>query len=278
MVLVDFWTYTCINCIRTLPYVTTWYNTYKDQGFVVIGVHTPEFEFEKNHANVVDAVGRFKILYPVAQDNNYATWNAYQNQYWPAHYLIDRQGHIRQVHFGEGNYTETENAIRSLLGMDPLLSGDVTQPSKPLTPETYLGYERAGSYTGSMQMLKKDAPQVYSFSLPLADDEVGLTGNWTIGAQSIVSQSDTSKIALQFRAGKVHLVLSGKNKVPLSILMDGKPVSRENQSTDYDASGNFFVNEDREYTLIDLHGGYGSHVLEATIPSGIGAYAFTFSQ
>src|SRR5258708_2148634 len=125
VVLVDFWTYTCINCIRTLPYVTTWYNTYKDQGFVVIGVHTPEFEFEKKYSNVVDAVNRFKILYPVAQDNNYATWNAYQNQYWPAHYLLDKQGHIRQVHFGEGNYTETENAIRSLLGMDPLLKEDV---------------------------------------------------------------------------------------------------------------------------------------------------------
>lgn len=278
VVLVDFWTYTCINCIRTLPYVTQWYNTYKDKGFVVIGIHTPEFEFEKSTLNVQSAVKRFSIHYPVGQDNAYATWTAYDNHYWPAHYLIDKQGHIRQVHFGEGNYTETENAIRSLLDMDPILNESTRVSQKRVTPETYLGYERATSYTESMLSVAHDAVVEYKFSPPLAANEVGLQGSWLATSQSIVSQSNESKLALQFTAGKVHLVFAGKSTTALTVLLNGKSVSKENQSTDYDANGKLFVTEDREYTLVDLHEQYGSHLLEITVPKGIEAYAFTFSE
>src|SRR4051812_21016067 len=136
VVLVDFWTYTCINCIRTLPYLRRWYDTYRDQGFVLVGVHTPEFEFEKNPQNVKQAIERFSITYPVALDNDYLTWQAYHNQYWPAHYLIDQEGIVRQVHFGEGKYAETENAIRFLLDQKPLaLEEEAPSSSADMTPE-----------------------------------------------------------------------------------------------------------------------------------------------
>ena len=150
VVLVDFWTYTCINCIRTLPHVTAWYEKYKDQGFVVIGVHTPEFEFEKETANVEDALKTYKINYPVAQDNNYATWRAYSNRYWPAEYLIDAEGRVRRTHFGEGEYDETEKAIQALLkeaGTSPetLTLEEIPDqtPKSAITPETYLGSARS---------------------------------------------------------------------------------------------------------------------------------------
>ena len=146
VVLVDFWTYSCINCIRTLPYLNNWYRDYKDYGFVIIGVHTPEFEFEKNYDNVKKAVAQFGISYPVGLDNNYATWSAYHNTYWPADYLIDQNGIIRMTHFGEGEYGETENAIRDLLGMSPLEIKSSEEKNRPISPETYLGSERGHSY------------------------------------------------------------------------------------------------------------------------------------
>lgn len=151
VVLVDFWTYSCINCIRTLPYVTKWYDTYRDKGLVVVGVHTPEFAFEKVTDNVADAIKRFNIHYPVAQDNEYGTWNNYNNQYWPAEYLIDQNGNIVYTHFGEGNYDHTENAIRKLLGLDGSMAEDNGQDlSRVQSPEMYFGTNRL-EYLSSAQ-------------------------------------------------------------------------------------------------------------------------------
>ncbi|MEK9179194.1 MAG: redoxin family protein, partial [Patescibacteria group bacterium] len=160
VVLVDFWTYTCINCIRTLPYIKEWHKKYASKGLVVIGVHTPEFEFEKKKENVQNAISQYELTYPVAQDNNYSTWNAFNNQYWPAKYLIDKNGTIRYTHFGEGNYEETERVIQELLGekvttnQESVLSvPSLLYDNAPLTPETYLGFSRADRYTNTKDVI-----------------------------------------------------------------------------------------------------------------------------
>ena len=175
--MIDFWTYSCINCLRTLPYLENWYRDYKSHGFVIIGVHTPEFEFEKDYNNVKKAVHDLGIEYPVALDNNYATWNAYHNHYWPAHFLIDQQGAIRMVHFGEGGYVETENAIRMLLGLAPLEMQEPKQTIRSISPETYLGLARGNSYKMSIT-----AHQIadYRYASPLGNDQIGLKGPWRV--------------------------------------------------------------------------------------------------
>src|SRR5581483_8450018 len=172
----DFWTYSCINCIRTLPYVTRWYDTYKDLGFVVVGVHTPEFSFEKDTNNVAEAIKNFGIHYPVAQDNNYATWNAYNNQYWPAEYLIDQNGNIVHVHFGEGEYDVTENAVRQLLGLTALsttTSAD-SQLSDIQSPEMYFGTNRLQNLAPGQNSSSKN----FSFPQNLNLNNFALEGNW----------------------------------------------------------------------------------------------------
>lgn len=275
VVLIDFWTYSCINCIRTLPFVTKWYETYKDTGFVVVGVHTPEFEFEKETANVAQAIAMFHIAYPVAQDNVYGTWNAYSNQYWPADYLIDKQGNIRYEHFGEGDYVGTENAIRTLLNEPVLSTQEPTTYQRPVTAETYLGYDRASAYTAAIPLIH-DQDSIYSFQT-LTNDQVGITGHWIVGNESIFSNGTTSSLSLDFLATKVHLVLSGTSTLPITIDMDNKPMPKQYYSQDMDSKGQIFVNQDRKYDLIDLKQNYGRHVLTIHIPQGIRAYAFTFT-
>ncbi len=174
VVLVDFWTYSCINCLRTLPYLEKWYADYKDQGLVIVGVHTPEFEFEKDPQNVAAAAKRLGVDYPIALDNNYKTWQAFHNNYWPAHYLIDQEGNIRMEHFGEGAYADTENEIRELLGLAPLNIAEPQVVSMPISPETYLGYGRGRSYVVE---IKPGQTAVYAYSKPLGDDQVGLKGS-----------------------------------------------------------------------------------------------------
>lgn len=275
VVLVDFWTYSCINCVRTLPYLTRWYDTYKNKGLVIIGVHTPEFEFEKNTQNVEDAIKRFHIRYPVAQDNNYGTWKAYGNAYWPAHYLIDQNGNIRQIHFGEGKYLETENAIRALLNEVPLKKGTEIYSNYPTTPETYLGYRRAERYLSDID-LKKDQSAEYESKGPLTDDHVRINGQWFVEPEYIQSVDDTDTIELNFLASKVFLVLGGQSDQPLKILLDDKPLPKEYYSDDMDSKGQLFVKEPRMYTIIDLKDEFGRHKLTLQVPKGIQAYAFTF--
>lgn len=264
VVLVDFWTYSCINCLRTLPYLEKWYADYKDKGLVIIGVHTPEFEFEKEPKNVADAALRYGIIYPIAQDNEYKTWLSYQNHYWPADYLIDKDGNLRLVHFGEGGYVEMENAIRSLLGMAMLYLQEPVKSIRPTTPETYLGILRGLENYTSENKLQPSRAARYAYQQPLENDQVGLSGEWNVEEDHITSEGGDSRLDLNFLARKVYLVLSGESKQPIVIFLDGQ------------AAGQFFMDGDRKYDIVDVK--YGRHRLSLAIPSGVSAYAFTFGD
>ena len=262
VVLVDFWTYSCINCLRTLPYLESWYRTYAKDGFVIVGVHTPEFAFEHDIANVRRATKEYGVRYPVAIDNDYATWNAYGNQYWPADYLIDARGHVREAKFGEGEYSKTENAIRSLLAeRDKSLPKAVHMadhtPDYPLTPESYLGTDRLDRYAGSP--IKKGMAK---YTLPFVIDQSQLAygGYWDVGSQRIVAGRD-AQLRLHFFARKVHLVLGGTGYV--DVFLNDKHVRRVH------------VTQDRLYTLLD-QGTARDGKLALRFTPGLAAYAFTF--
>jgi cytochrome c biogenesis protein CcdA/thiol-disulfide isomerase/thioredoxin len=215
VVLVDFWTYSCINCQRTLPYLTAWDRTYRDQGLTIVGVHSPEFAFEREVGNVAARAADFGVEYPIAIDNDFATWQAYAQRYWPAHYLIDRTGTVRQVHYGEGAYAETEALIRQLLADDgaalPAQAGGPGAPevNRAGTPETYLGYARARGYSHEVV---NDVPTAYSGSPPSGEagrDRVTLRGTWTVRDERIDAGPDAA-LVLDYAAGKVFLVLGGE--------------------------------------------------------------------
>jgi cytochrome c biogenesis protein CcdA/thiol-disulfide isomerase/thioredoxin len=261
VVLIDFWTYSCINCLRTLPYIEKWYTDYKDKGLVIIGVHTPEFEFEKDPKNVAQAAMRLGITYPIAQDNDYKTWQAYHNQYWPAHYLIDAEGNLRMVHFGEGAYVETENAIRALLGMQALEMKESEKKIKPLSPETYLGTARGHSYTSEIS-INPEIETTYNYKNLLKEDQVGLKGLWSADKEKITSGSDESYLNVNFLASEVYLVMSGSSSTPLEVYLDGKKYQT------------IIVDRDRKYDIASVK--YGRHLLSLKIPKGVSAYAFTF--
>ncbi len=264
VVLVDFWTYSCINCLRTLPHVKAWDRTYRDRGLVVLGIHTPEFAFEHVADNVEGAVRRLGIQYPVALDNAYATWNAFQNQYWPAKYLLDRNGHLRYYHFGEGEYDTTEARIRSLLGesagMLPVSAklSDPT-PKTVLTPETYLGYRRLQPLLQST--VTGDRFADYQFpNRPLQQSEMAYSGTWRVNPDEIVAGLG-ARLRLAFTARKVHLVLGGRGSV--GVFLDGK------------LQRTVRVHGSRLYTLLRLRS-LRSGLLELRFGPGVRGYAFTF--
>lgn len=276
VILIDFWTYSCINCIRTLPYITDWYQKYKDLGFVVIGVHTPEFEFEKNYDNVLKATKRFNVTYPVPLDNDYQTWQAYHNQYWPAHYLIDQQGNIRDVHFGEGAYLETENNIRALLGLSKITSSNKEEQSQRiLTPETYLGFSRGRSYA-----MKVEPEKIvdYQFKTPLPLNGVGLKGKWLLEEERVVSKSQDSSLSLRFIATRVYLVMDSKKQSKIKVLLDGQPLPPKYYTEDMDEKGNIVVQDARKYDVINLKGDYAPHEITLIFPEEVASYAFTFGD
>ena len=275
VILLDFWTYSCINCIRTLPYVKQWYESYKNDDFIIIGIHTPEFPFEQNVHNVKNAVDRFGITYPVALDNDYKTWRAYNNHYWPAHYLIDQQGTIVKTHFGEGGYVEMEDAIRALLNIPPCKKREGQPCTQIITPETYLGFERAKNYHQSIS-LHKNVPAAYQTIGSLGDNQVGLQGTWTITSDFAQSNSDTSSLELNFVANHVYLVMQSDQPQELTLLLDGKPVPEKYRTRDMNAEEKIIVHEARMYEIIDLKEDYGRHVLTLQCPQGIKAYVFTF--
>lgn len=282
VVLVDFWTYTCINCIRTLPHVTSWYDKYKDKGFVVVGVHTPEFEFEKNTQNVEKAISQFGIHYPVAQDNNYATWNAYDNQYWPAEYLIDVKGNIRRYHFGEGEYDQTEKAIRILLEEKgskvkenmSRVNDETPSNSQDLSPETYIGASRMQYLfpNGRVEVGKYD----FKLDSSLQTNSFSLGGTWNIQKEEALSGKNATLI-YNFFANKVYLVMrpaDGGSKV--KITLDGKELTPENAGIDV-KNGLINIDQDRLYNLVDLKGNSGNHILKLEfLTPGTKVYAFTF--
>lgn len=272
--LIDFWTYSCINCIRTFPYLKQWDQEYRDKGLVIVGVHTPEFEFEKNIKNVEEAVNRFEIKYPVAMDNDYATWNAYNNRYWPAHYLFDQAGNLVQAHFGEGAYLETENAIRELLGMSPITKEkEQMKASRPLTPETYLGYKRAQNY---QQKVTRGTEQEYQQTEALGDDQVALKGTWKVNEEFIESESNNSELLLNFIATRVYLVMESEKPAEVMIELDGKPLEKKYYTTDMNNSGQILVHDARKYDVVNLNMNYGRHLLTLKIPKNVRLYAFTF--
>jgi len=279
VVLIDFWTYTCINCIRTLPFVTGWYEKYKDQGFVVVGVHTPEFEFEKKTENVLSAMKQYNIDYPVALDNDYATWNAYSNRYWPAKYLIDSKGVIRKVHFGEGEYEEMEKAIRELLEeAGNLVSEDMVQvtdqtPKTKNSPETYLGSNR-------MQYLYPNGSagngsQTFSLSKNIPINSFSFGGEWMVDDE-YSKAGENAVLEYNFFASKVFLVMkpTSLEAREVKVFLNGKLVDVLSKGEDVE-NGIIIVDKDRLYNLIELKN-TGKHLLRLEFTPGIEVFAFTF--
>lgn len=290
VVLVDFWTYSCINCIRTLPYVTSWQQKYGGKGFTVIGVHTPEFAFEKEEANVRGAVDRFHVTYPVAMDNAYGTWNAYDNQYWPAEYLFDAQGRLRHVHFGEGEYDQTEHDIQALLkeAGEPVDMA-VTEVTSTLdfdkihSPETYLGYGKLAEL-GSPEPVVRDAQGTYSVAANPVLNHVYFGGAWTLQEERAVPGKG-GKLVFRYSANDANLVLSDEkpdgSPVRVEVTLDGAPVPAALRGADIlsDADGRTYlsVKDQRLYQLTDGKGNYGEHVLRLEFDEpGAAGYAFTF--
>jgi len=264
VVLVDFWTYSCINCLRTLPYLKAWDARYRSKGLVILGVHTPEFAFEHDVGNVRAAVKHLGISYPVALDNGYGTWKAYSNNYWPADYLVDEAGRVRDVHFGEGDYAQTEQKIRLLLEAGkarrlPQAGRDTDHtPLEVRTPESYLGYLRIGNYTGSP--LRTDRQAAYRFPASLTQDSYAYAGTWKVEGERIVA-GDNARLRLHFGARRVHLVLTGRGFV--TVKLNGK------------LQRTVRIDRDRLYTLVTQKRA-ADGLLELGFTRGLAAYAFTF--
>lgn len=277
VILLDFWTYSCINCQRTTPYLNAWYKTYRDQGLEIIGVHTPEFEFEKVYANVANAVKNEHIVYPVVLDNNYATWQAYQNRFWPHRYLIDIDGFIIKDWIGEGAYSETEQAIQqalkdrtSALGMPDKISADMTNPSGVLnvdsnklkSQETYFGAARNAFLANGAK--GRTGAQQFSQPINIKPNELYLVGNWNIQDEFATSASTNAKIIYRYQAKHVYFVAGADNPITIQLLRDGKSL------------GSKIIKGHELYTLVD-EPDYSEHTLEIIIPTpGLQAFTFTF--
>jgi thiol-disulfide isomerase/thioredoxin len=261
-VLVDFWTYSCINCLRTRPHLEAWDRAYRKAGLVIVGVHTPEFAFEHDLSNVRKATKDLGVRYPVALDNDYKTWNSYQNEFWPAEYLIDRRGRLRHTHFGEGEYDKTEMLIRRLLGERAhgrLAAVADTTPQEITTPESYLGYSRLDRYVGAR--IVPNLPHEYRFPLTVPPDTLAYAGSWRVESERIVAGAG-ARLRLHFQARDVYLVLGGRGK--LDVLVDGR------RTRTVDVSG-----ISRLYTLLH-YSRVENGLLELRFTPRLAAYAFTF--
>jgi cytochrome c biogenesis protein CcdA/thiol-disulfide isomerase/thioredoxin len=277
VVLVDFWTYSCINCIRTFPYLKAWDARYRKDGLTIVGVHSPEFPFEKEAGNVERAIEENEIRYPVAQDNDLATWYAYGNQYWPAEYFIDAKGNVRYAHFGEGEYEEKEEVIRQLLAESGHEVGNgragghgVVAAAGVTTPETYLGSARAEGFTNG-----PISSGSHDFTAPkaLPDNALAYHGRWRVSAHSATAEGGS--LDLNFGARRVYLVLgSPGHERQVRVLLDGKPIGATAAGTDVE-NGAVTVSDQRLYNLVDLPE-VGHHVLELVPEAGVEGYAFTF--
>jgi thiol-disulfide isomerase/thioredoxin len=291
LVVIDFWTYSCINCLRSIPYVEAWAEKYKSDGLVVIGVHTPEFAFEKDPTNVAKAVEDLKITYPVALDSNYAIWKAFNNQYWPAHYFIDANGVIRYHHFGEGEYDESERVIQELLKeknanlnvaglVDVKAAGAeaAADLNDVRSPETYVGYARGQNFAGP-QDIAADAAEKYSLPQRLNLNQWGLEGKWEVSDEHAALVSAPGSIVFRFHARDLHLVLGpGPDGKPVRfrVLLDGG-APLENHGMDIDENGSGVVRGYRLYQLIRQQGKVQDRTFEIQfLDPGVQAYAFTF--
>jgi methionine-S-sulfoxide reductase len=291
VVVLDFWTYSCINCLRALPYVNAWYDHYKDSGLVIVGVHSPEFEFEKDTDNVRKAVEKFAIKYPVALDSNMIVWKAFNNRFWPAHYFVDAQGRIRGHHFGEGKYARSERIIRQLLTEagaknlpDPLndAAGQgvsaAADSANVSSPETYLGFARAENFL-SPGSFARDSVKSYALPARLSLNQWALSGRWKVSKEKSVLDLPPGRVVFRFRARDLHLVLGpGTERKPVRfrVLLDGKPPGADH-GMDIDEAGNGTVREQRLYQLIRQKGAVGEHEFTIEFLDGnVEAYSFTF--
>jgi thiol-disulfide isomerase/thioredoxin len=291
VVLTDFWTYTCINWLRTLGYVRAWAEKYEDQGLVVVGVHTPEFPFERDVDNVLQAANDLRVEYPIALDSDYGVWRAFANHYWPAVYIADAEGRIRHHQFGEGGYAECERVIQRLLreagseGIgDDLVSvtADGLEAQADWTnlgsPETYLGYEQAQNFA-SPGGAAFDEPRTYVAPDSLTLNHWALSGDWTIERRASVLNRADGRIAFRFHARDVHLVMRQRERgtsVPLRVLVDGAPPG-DAHGLDVDAQGHGTLLEPRLYQLIRRRGSVTDRTFEMTfLAPGVEAYVFTF--
>ena len=285
--LLDFWTYSCINCIRTIPYLNAWYNRYHDQGLQIVGIHTPEFAFETNIANIQAAVQKYEIQYPVVLDSNYGTWNAYANLYWPHEYLIDMAGYIVHDQVGEGNYSETETEIQKLLAernqilglqVAPMATSTVFVPqsvisSGLMSPETYFGSERNQYLANGAQ--NQVGNQILTMPMIIGLNKLYLGGSWSFDNQYASNNATSATITYKYTAGKVYFVAAASQGVTIEVLQDGKPVTNE-AGADVQ-NGKVLVQESKLYNLIDNPDGSGTHTLELIINSpGLEAFTFTF--
>lgn len=280
VVLVDFWTYSCINCVRTLPYITQWDEKYRDKGLVIVGVHAPEFAFEKSRANVESAVAAHGILYPVVLDNDLDTWTNFRNRYWPAHYLVDKNGRVVYTHFGEGRYAQTEHNIRYLLGLDEQTDAAekaLPSTSRGQTPETYLGSARARNFSGATQTEDGNA-KTFDFPQTLPVDHWALRGAWEIEQERIVSRSPDASLRLHFNAGKVFIVLGAPEDktIRASITIDGKAPG---EAAGKDAPGGVLTVRGHNLYEIVRQDSAEPGLVEITAEDpGLEAYAFTFGR
>jgi len=279
VVLIDFWTYTCINCIRTLPHVKAWDESYRDDGLTIVGVHSPEFPFERDAGNVADAIETNGIEYPVVQDNEFGTWTAFGNQYWPAKYLIDADGNVRYAHFGEGAYETTEAAIRSLLaeaGDEDLGGGARASGERPAagltTPETYLGAARAQGWENGR--IEAGAQDYGAGPTHLRDDHFAYRGSWKISGESATAGPGAA-IDVSFKASRVFLVLGSPGGArEVRVLLDGEPLPDELAGDDV-SGGVARIDEQRLYRLVELPSAK-RHTLTLEVGAGVEGYAFTF--
>ncbi|GBR51132.1 cytochrome c biogenesis protein [Neokomagataea thailandica NBRC 106555] len=289
--LVDFWTYSCINCLREAPYIKAWEKKYQSQGLVVIGVHTPEFRFETNIDNIKHAIDREGITYPVAVDSDRRIWDAFNNHYWPALYFIDAQGRIRHHQYGEGNYDLSERVIQALLsergsiagteGKDGIALGEGAEAPPDLddigSAETYLGYDRQAGFVSASDLRAEVSSD---YSLPaLALNQWGLQGTWTVNPDKVILDKQQGTIAYRFHARDLHLVLgrvSGTSPVHFQVLIDGKAPGADH-GVDTGPDGKGVVSETRLYQLVRQKGSVTDHTFEIRFDSpGVEAYSFTF--
>jgi thiol-disulfide isomerase/thioredoxin len=290
VVLVDVWTYSCINSLRQLPYIQGWAAKYKNAGLVVIGVHTPEFTFEKDQANVQRAVSDLQVAYPVPMDNNYRIWQAFSNEYWPADYLVDAKGRIRYHHFGEGQYGETEKVLQQLLkenGATGVSAGTVNDtatgieapPSGDIrSPETYAGYRR-GERFASAERVSQDSPARYTDPARPSLNAWGVGGSWTIGGETARLEAAPGTIVFRFHARDLHMVLGpGKGGTPIRfrVRLNGAAPGA-NAGGDVAPDGTGEIREPRLYQLIRQKGPVGDRTFEIEfLDPGVQAYSFTF--
>lgn len=288
VVLYDIWTYSCINCIRTLPYITAWNEKYSDEGLLIIGIHSPEFEFEKNKENVELAIEKYGIKYPVVMDNDWETWKAFENRYWPRKYLADYEGYIRYDHIGEGNYQETEKKIQQLLEERSQALGLKVASEEPLvdikefehtsfrTPELYFGYKfvPGRNQLGSPEGINPDKITTYEEPEHLDLHKFYLIGDWKNLEDNMELESDSGAIKLLYHAKEVNIVSS--NSAQLEIFLDGKPLETNNAGKDIDTGNKITVSEPRLYNIINSPDS-GTHELEIKVnQKGFEIYTFTF--